>query len=199
MCGLDGVASDRPHDISDVKAAYPEIRTLMTRKKDSCRNVGLTRRKFSMAQKHRTNKRLLREEKIDGAEEKIGRKGKKLRKEYQTRWASQADRIMDPLAKISDRTKDRRDRFRLPGAGNKLQIPIINNQNLLQNITFEMSETFEHLGYEDIARNFTIELEFLDLPFDWVFDADDDNRDLILRTKRVQYYLTKHLGPEKTC
>ena len=55
-------------------------------------------------------------------------------------------------------------RFRVEGAGGKLREPILSNQLLLQKIAEEMSETFENVGYGDVARNFAIELEFKDPP-----------------------------------
>ena len=73
----------------------------------------------------------------------------------------------------------------------------MNNQKLLLTIGEEMSNTFENLGYGDIAMNFSHELEFKNPPYYWVLDAEDDDRDRELKTRRVQYYFTKHIGPEK--
>ena len=46
-------------------------------------------------------------------------------------------------------------------------------------------------------RNFVIELEFQNPPYYWVIDNDDIDRDERIKISRVQYYFTKHLGPEK--
>ena len=62
-----------------------------------------------------------------------------------------------------------------------------------------MSDTFENLSYSDVARNFAIELEFKNPPIFWVIDGDDEGRDRELKKKRVQYYLTQHIGELKSC
>ena len=85
LCGQDGVASGRAHDISAIKAAYPGVFALVARKKDCSRMVGLTRRKISHSQKNRVNKRILFEEIRNEREGSYGRKGKKIRRDHQAR------------------------------------------------------------------------------------------------------------------
>ena len=67
LAGVDGTATWKAHSISDVKKAYPKIHYLVTRKADSHRSTGLTRRSITIAQKCRTIRRI---QKIEASEEK---------------------------------------------------------------------------------------------------------------------------------
>ena len=67
LAGVDCVKTWKAHSISDVKKAYPKIHNLVTRKADSHRSTGLTRRSITIAQKCRTIRRI---QEIDESEEK---------------------------------------------------------------------------------------------------------------------------------
>ena len=193
LCGRDGVTTQRSHSLKDIKLAYPAIGKLMTRKADKHRTLGKIHRSFTNSQKERSNKK----RPLQQNNNMQMNSGKKARADQKNKWFTLRAKITAESAKRSDRSNDRRDRCRLPGAGHTLSPPIADHQKLLLNIANEMTSQFENLAYEDIARNFNIELEFQDPPFHWVVDPDDEDRDRYLKARRVQYYFTKHTGPEK--
>ena len=156
---LCGTISGRAHNIKDIRRAYPKIKDLSVWKPDPTRYLGITRRSITNAQKRRHVKS--RRKRNNSNEQVSGRKGKKVRRDYEVRWVNDETKILDLRSKTSDRGNDSRYRSRLSGAGQKLKGPISDHEEILLKVMNEI-RSFENVGYGDVALEFEIELEMLD-------------------------------------